>query len=68
MLTICRDWSAQLGALLLKFENPDGGSIPWSVIAMWADRAGLHNRRGFTASYRVEFYGPNGEKLYVSLT
>ena len=63
-----RTWAAQIGALLLKFEAPDGAQIPWSVIAMWAYRLGLHNGMGFTGSYRAEFSGPKGIKLVVSLT
>lgn len=67
-VVVCRTWEAQLGALMLKFEAVDGGQIPWSVIAMWAYRLGLHNGMGFTGSYRAEFSGPKGSKLVVSLT
>ena len=63
-----RTWAAQIGALLLKFEAVDGAKIPWSVIAMWAYRLGLHNGMGFTGSYRAEFSGPTGGRLVVSLS
>ena len=61
-------WSAQLGALFLKYEAPDGGTIPWSVIAMWSGRLWAYAIKGYTGSYRVELLGPTGVRLVVSLT